>query len=239
LRAARLSFVNQQVSTADKYLNKVMGSASESVLCAILHLQITRAMADTQAVQNLSSLYSQRWPDCVLFSLYLAEAQMELGSEVLAVNLLHDCAAKDAGGMVPTRIWGKQSPYRSLWPEISNFEFNLPIPSSVAAAMGWNQLGTGATTQAPQKPSTEIRRPSHSWPDFPVTYGNGYTNTDYSDKTGSACTCEAIAIFGNPSYLSSINKAFAGHANRFGAESLDTSRKRIGKSKTTALRVYV
>jgi hypothetical protein len=159
LRAARLSFVNQQVSTADKYLKKVLGSASESVLCAILHLQITRAMADTQAVQNLSSLYSQRWPDCVLFSLYLAEAQMELGSEVLAVNLLHDCAAKDAGGMVPTRIWGKQSPYRSLWPEISDFEFNLPIPSSVAAAMGWNQLGTGAITQAPQKPSTEIRRP--------------------------------------------------------------------------------
>jgi predicted Zn-dependent protease len=114
LRAARLSFINQQVSTAEKYLQKVLGIASDNVLCAILHLEITRATSDTQAVHNLSSLYSQRWPDCVLFSLYLAEAQMELGSEVLAVNLLHDCAAKDAGGMVPTRIWGNSHRIISL-----------------------------------------------------------------------------------------------------------------------------
>jgi hypothetical protein len=161
LRAARLSFLNQQVSTAQKYLQKVMGTAGDNVLCAILHLEITRATADTQTVQNLASLYAQRWPDCVLFSLYLAEAQMELGSEVLAVNLLHDCAAKDAGGMVPTRIWGKGSPYRSLWPDISNFEFNLPIPSSVAAAMGWNQLGAGAVTEAPKPDTvTSFKRPT-------------------------------------------------------------------------------
>ncbi len=160
LRAARLSFLNQQVTTAQKYLQKVIGTAGDNVLCAILHLQITRATSDSQTVQNLASLYAQRWPDCVLFSLYLAEAQMELGSEVLAVNLLHDCAAKDAGGMVPTRIWGKGSPYRSLWPEISDFEFNLPIPSTVAAAMGWNQLGAGAVTEAPKPdPVSGFRRP--------------------------------------------------------------------------------
>jgi hypothetical protein len=159
LRAARLSFINQQVGTAEKYLQKVIGVASENVLCAILHLQITRAKADTQTVQNLSSLYSQRWPDCVLFSLYLAESQMELGSEVLAVNLLHDSAAKDAGGMVPARIWGKQFPYKSLWPEITNFEFNLPIPSTVAAAMGWNQLAPGTTTKPVKPTPADNRRP--------------------------------------------------------------------------------
>ncbi len=159
LRAARLSYINQQVSTAEKYLLKVIGAANENVLCAILHLQITRATSDTQAVQNLASLYSQRWPDCVLFSLYLAEAQMELGSEVLAVNLLHDSASKDAGGMVPARIWGKESPYKSIWPEITDFEFNLPVPSSVAAAMGWNQLGTGTTTKPQLHASDEIKRP--------------------------------------------------------------------------------
>jgi len=167
LRAARLSFLNQQVATAQKYLQKVIGTAGDNVLCAILHLQITRATSDSQTVQNLASLYAQRWPDCVLFSLYLAEAQMELGSEVLAVNLLHDCAAKDAGGMVPTRIWGKGSPYRSLWPEISDFEFNLPIPSSVAAAMGWNQLGTGSITEAPKPdPVVGFKRPVRTG--FPV-----------------------------------------------------------------------
>jgi hypothetical protein len=161
LRAARLSFINQQVGTAEKYLQKAIGAASENILCAILHLQITRATSDTQAVQNLASLYSQRWPDCVLFSLYLAEAQMELGSEVLAVNLLHDSAAKDAGGLVPSRIWGKEHPYKSLWPEITDFEFNLPIPSVVAAAMGWNQLGTGGVTQAPKPTPAVYRRPVH------------------------------------------------------------------------------
>lgn len=161
LRAARLSYLNQQVSTAEKYLQKAIGAANDNVLCAILHLQITRATSDTQAVQNLASLYSQRWPECVLFSLYLAEAQMELGSEVLAVNLLHDSAAKDAGGMVPARIWGKEHPYKSLWPDISEFEFNLPVPSAVAAAMGWNQLGTGGVTQAPKPAAFEYKRPVH------------------------------------------------------------------------------
>lgn len=159
LRAARLSFINQQVATAEKYLQKAIGAASDNILCAILHVQITRATADNQAVQNLSSLYSQRWPDCVLFSLYLAEAQMELGSEMLAVSLLHDSAAKDAGGLVPIRIWGKQGPYNSIWPEISDFVLNIPVPSTVAAAMGWNQLGTGTTTKPPNQTPVEGRRP--------------------------------------------------------------------------------
>lgn len=194
LRAARLSFINQQVSTAEKYLQKVLGIASDNVLCAILHLEITRATSDTQAVHNLSSLYSQRWPDCVLFSLYLAEAQMELGSEVLAVNLLHDCAAKDAGGMVPTRIWGKQSPYKSLWPEISDFEFNLPIPSSVAAAMGWNQLGTGETTQAP-RPVADIRRPARPVPpptEYPANNANAQKQAGPSIKPQSKPTPQKL-----------------------------------------------
>lgn len=164
LRAARLSFLNQQVSTAEKYIQKALAPAKDNVLCAILHLQITRATSDNQVVQNLASLYSQRWPDCVLFSLYLAEAQMEMGSEVLAVNLLHECAAKDAGGMVPARIWGKESPYKSLWSDITTFEFNLPVPSTVAAAMGWNQLGSGSVTQAPTQPPASIRRPARPIP---------------------------------------------------------------------------
>ncbi|NMB54372.1 MAG: hypothetical protein GYA15_06685 [Leptolinea sp.] len=159
LRAARLSYINQQVSTAEKYLHKAIGAANDNVLCAILHLQITRANSDTQAVQNLASLYSQRWPDCVLFSLYLAEAQMELGSEVLAVNLLHDSAAKDSGAQVAVRIWGKEFPYKSIWPEINNFEFNIPVPSSVAAIMGWNQLGTGGVTEASKPTPVELKRP--------------------------------------------------------------------------------
>ncbi len=164
LRAARLSFNNQQVSTAEKYIQKALAPAKDNVLCAILHLQITRATSDNQVVHNLASLYSQRWPECVLFSLYLAEAQMEMGSEVLAVNVLHECASKDAGGMVPKRIWGKESPYKTLWPDITNFEFNLPVPSAVAAAMGWNQLGSGATTQAPVQQPTTIRRPARPVP---------------------------------------------------------------------------
>ncbi|MEI8131477.1 MAG: C25 family cysteine peptidase, partial [Leptolinea sp.] len=159
LRAARLSFINQQVSAADQYLLKAIGTASDNVLTAILHLQITRATADTQAVQNLAGLYSQRWPECVLFSLYLAEAQMELGSEVLAVNVLHECAARDAAGMVPARVWGKEHPYKSLWPEINDFEFALSIPAQVAAAMGWNQLGSGVSQQSTQPAKPEATKP--------------------------------------------------------------------------------
>lgn len=160
LRAARLSFINQQVSAADQYLLKAIGTAGDNVLTAILHLQITRAMADAQAVQNLASLYAQRWPECVLFSLFLAEAQMDLGSEVLAVNLLHECAAKDAAGTVPAKIWGKEHPYKSLWPEITDFEFTLPIPSQVAAAMGWNQLSSGSSPQSAQPVKPEANKPT-------------------------------------------------------------------------------
>ncbi len=48
-----------------------------------------------------------------------------------------------------------------------DFEFNLPVPSTVAAAMGWNQLGSGVTTQAPQPQPVEIKRPARPIPPAP------------------------------------------------------------------------
>jgi hypothetical protein len=192
LRAARLSFINQQVSAADQYLLKAIGVASDNVLTAILHLQITRATADTQAVQNLASLYAQRWPETVLFSLYLAEAQMDLGSDVIAVNLLHECAAKDSAGDIPSRVWGKEHPYKSIWPEITNIKLTIPIPASLAAAMGWNQIDNGIAlptkeqhksvrspiSSSPQKIEREQIRSNKNLDEISVSVGDQSQKTD-------------------------------------------------------------
>ena len=129
---------------AEKMARKALVANNTSPLPGIHHARITRATGDFQALQNLADLYHRRWPDCLQFSLYLAESLLENGDENQAVALLHQCAARDAAGQVPERIWGANHPYKPLWPDTLEIFFDLPIPAAVAAVMGWNRLQPGS-----------------------------------------------------------------------------------------------
>ncbi len=132
----------------------------ESPIPAILHLQLARNNGDKLSILNLTSLYHSRWPDCQQFSLLLAEARLQSGDEPGAVALLHQCASRDAAGQVPVRIWGGSHPYRPLWPEQMSAWLEQPIPSTIAAAYGWNRLSQGAPEEEQPAPVEADPTPS-------------------------------------------------------------------------------
>jgi hypothetical protein len=114
-------------------------------LVAATHLRILQAQAvaqnaPPQALQSLAEFYLQRWPDCLQCSLVLADGLMCSGEPDRAVALLHQAAARDITGQVATRLWGHRHPYKGLWPDRLEMRLEMPIPASVAAVMGWNQL---------------------------------------------------------------------------------------------------
>jgi len=145
LRSARDALRKNDLTGASDLTAKSLAANPESPLPAIMHLQVLRKLLDDQ-VYSLSEVYHQRWPDCLQFSLFLAEAKLKNGDESGAVGLLHHCAANDLAGQVPTRIWGPDYPYRPIWPDHMEIPFDLPIPASVAGILGWNQLPQPSTS---------------------------------------------------------------------------------------------
>jgi hypothetical protein len=90
--------------------------------------------------------FSNDWPKCVPLKLLLADILMKSNPDE-AVDLLHESVALDTAGQVPKRFWGNAYLYQKMWPldlEVSPGHLsspqNIPIPASIAAALGWNQL---------------------------------------------------------------------------------------------------
>ncbi|HVN56406.1 MAG TPA: hypothetical protein VMT46_18915, partial [Anaerolineaceae bacterium] len=149
-RQARSLFQHKEVAEAEKLLHQALSLNPASPLPAILHLQITSAGNDVLAIQNLANLYHTRWPNCLQFSLYLADARLRLGDEAGSVALLHQCVAFDAAAQVAFRIWGGENPYKPLWPEKMESFLNQAVPATVAREMGWNQLPEGEIQDYPE-----------------------------------------------------------------------------------------
>jgi len=160
LRSSREALDRHQYKEANFYLQKVLVLQPENILAALIHMQITCANSNAANVINLASLYHNRWPDCLTFGLYLAEAQLETGDENAAVGLIHKCAANDSAGQIPARIWGQDHPYRQLWPERLEIHFDLPIPADVSARLGWNQLSAGPNFKDEFEPEVPSESPS-------------------------------------------------------------------------------
>ncbi len=141
--ASQKALSNKQFKEAEELSQKALLSNPDSPIPAIHQIKIARAQKDYLTVHNLAGLYHQRWPDCLQFSLYLAEAYLQVGNETRAVSLLHHCVARDSAGQVAHRLWGLDHPYKTLWPERLEIQFYLPIPANVSSRMGWNQLQAG------------------------------------------------------------------------------------------------
>ncbi len=140
LRNSRKALVENNIEQAETMVFQVMALNQDHILTGITHMEVIRALRDEASLLKFSEIYQSKWPDAAIFKLALAEARLEGGDEASAVTLLHQCVAVDAGGQVSNRWWGKNHPYRPLWPEHFETGLTVGVPASVAVRLGWNQL---------------------------------------------------------------------------------------------------
>ena len=153
LKNARLALANHDsqndlLDEAEQLLHQVLGLKPVQPLVVLTHLYILRAkviagISPSQALRSLAEHYQAALPNSLPSSLFLAESLMDGGEPEKAVSLLHQCAVRDITGQVSARLWGRNHPYQRLWPDRLEITLDIPIPASVAATLGWNQLSMG------------------------------------------------------------------------------------------------
>jgi tetratricopeptide (TPR) repeat protein len=150
LREAFTSLDHGAIALAEDLVHQVLAEDCPSPLAAILHLEISlENNIPPLALRDLALHYQKGWPDCLYFTLRLADALMQTGDSDRAVELLHKAAANDVEGQVAARLWGCDHPFKTLWPTRLAAPIDLAVPSPLAAALGWNQLpDRGETVQA-------------------------------------------------------------------------------------------
>ena len=167
LRQAHQAYVEGKLAETEQLVSQALSANSTNPLPALLHMAMVRKTDDMQAVHNLANIYHSRWPENLAFSLYLAEARLHIGDEAGSVALLHQCVAHDAAGQVAERIWGKEHPYKSLWPEELHIYFDQPIPAAVSRELGWNMLG-GSGPVMPSAPDADYNFAASAYSSSPV-----------------------------------------------------------------------
>lgn len=143
------------IDEAEQQLYEVLGKNPNAVLPAVVHLKLALLRQEYKTVHNLSNIYHDRFPECLQIVLALAESKLNLGDDTGALNLLHECLARDAAGQVPSRWWGNDFRYRPLWPDTLAIKFDMPVPTDVAAVLGWNILPQGAENAQASEMQTE------------------------------------------------------------------------------------
>jgi len=144
---ARSAYSQDDLEQATSLIHATLVENPPSPLPAILHLQTAYKMESQEMLNNLSEIYHQQWPNCLQINVIKALAEMELGNEATAVKRLHWVAAHDSAGQVIQQLMGVGHRFQNLWPERLEIHFDLPIPASVTAYLGWNQLQTGPTEE--------------------------------------------------------------------------------------------
>ncbi len=162
LAQVRRQIDQQDFPDALQAILPILGQDLGSPLPAVIHLHLMQrsGQAPLQAVHSLAEHYLRRWPDCLVFKLYIAESLLESGETARGVALLHEAARRDIAGQVPARMWGAAHRYQSLWPTRLELEFRWLVPAEVAAEIGWNMLPAGELVFV--APETEIVERSDS-----------------------------------------------------------------------------
>ena len=125
-------------------------------LLAVIYLRCLNALqVDPNAISSFAESYHTQWPDCVFFKLVLAQSYMRT-DPVNGVALLNEAVALDTSAQVAERIWGQDFPFKKMWPfsmEIApghpTSPQSIPVPVSVSAYFGWNQLTTSDKHYSP------------------------------------------------------------------------------------------
>ena len=143
LWTARSKFEQGDLPAAIQFVHESLLKTPPTPIPAILHLKIANKMQNQEMVNNLSDIYYEAWPKCVQINIIKALAEIEQGKESEAVERLHWVEAQDNAGQVITGLLGNDHRFKDLWPEKLEAHFDLPIPASVSAYLGWNQLNSG------------------------------------------------------------------------------------------------
>jgi hypothetical protein len=147
----------------ERSVHNLLASEPGTPLAGILHLQMAaQHELPRAATASLAEMYHNRWPECLRFTLVLADLLMDGGDSDRAVALLHQASAQDVSGQAPWRLWGEKHPYRGLWPEQLSAPIlrNLAVPAGVAAVLGWNRLPSEAQRYAPFSATTFTASPA-------------------------------------------------------------------------------
>ncbi|HMK09672.1 MAG TPA: C25 family cysteine peptidase, partial [Anaerolineales bacterium] len=135
-------------------------------LPALVLMRSLQAAGDQAAAVATARAAYDRWPECIAFSLTLADDLLRRGEHARAVEYLHRAASHDPTGRVALRLLGRDHPYRSLWSEKLAAEIQRPVPAEVAAVLGENRLGgVGASTRpAPEAVVAAATAPAAALP---------------------------------------------------------------------------
>jgi tetratricopeptide (TPR) repeat protein len=124
-------------------------------LPALVLMRALHASGDPKAAVATARAAHDRWPECVAFTLTLAEDLIHRGESARAVEYLHRAASNDPTGRVALRLLGADHPYRSLWSEKLTAEVSRPVPAEVAAILGDNRLGGAGSAPRSATPFAE------------------------------------------------------------------------------------
>ena len=140
---ARDAFNRGEFEKAVESIHETLVHNPPTAIPAILHLQAAYKMGNQDMLNNLSGIYHQQWPKCLQINIIRALVEIDLGAEATAVERLHWVAAHDSAGQVIEPLLGPDHRFKDLWPDQMEIHFDLPIPASVNAFLGWNRLDAG------------------------------------------------------------------------------------------------
>lgn len=128
----------------------LLGIENVPLLVKLEHLRLISRLGDVQAFIQLSDIYMGRHVDCVEMKLTKASALMELGNEPDAVFMLHQCVSLDSSAQVARRLWGKDHPYKAIWPEKMEVLFDIALPAEVSVELKGAWLPVGERVIVPE-----------------------------------------------------------------------------------------
>ena len=153
LKAAQDQLQAGQPEAAAKSAQESLLADPDVPLPALVLMRSLQASGDSKAAVATARAAHDRWPECVAFTLTLAEDLLRRGESGRAVEYLHRAASNDPTGRVALRLLGPDHPYRSLWSEKFTAEVSRPVPAEVAAILGDNRLaGAGSAPPRPTSP---------------------------------------------------------------------------------------
>jgi hypothetical protein len=144
------------IDICESLIHKALLEEPNSPIATIMHLKMAIGKYEWKELRDLATLYQSQWPNCLVNNLILADTLIKGGQEEKAVKLLHHAVNLDVTGQVPTRLWGPNHSFQSLWPKHLSCTLPFPIPADVAHLMGWNQLSKGSFIN--QQKSSKARR---------------------------------------------------------------------------------
>lgn len=134
LRVRELSSQNE-VNGAQEILDRLLNEGTVPLVGKLEHLRLVKKMGDAHELLQLANFYLAQQESCIELYLHKAAALLELKDETNAVQLLHQCVSMDSTGQVIRRLWGRDHPYKAIWPEKMEVLFDIPLPAEVSVRL--------------------------------------------------------------------------------------------------------